>query len=100
MALPNFCQSIQDSNQKCMAMRVDPNIALSESGFLFHAAMGDSYSINPVGLRILQLIREGKTIEELIRHLTEEYEVPAEEVEEDLQDFLPYLKQLKILTDE
>ena len=82
-----------------MVMRLDPNIALSESGFLFHASMGDSYSINPVGLRILHLIREGKTVEELARILAEEYEVPGEEVEEDLQDFLPYLKQLKILID-
>ncbi len=81
-------------------MRIEPNIALSESGFLFHASMGDSYSVNPVGLRILQLIREGRTVEELIRQMTEEYEVPSEELEADLQDFIPYLKQLNIIIDE
>ncbi|MCB0638885.1 MAG: HPr-rel-A system PqqD family peptide chaperone [Lewinella sp.] len=78
-------------------MKVDPNIALSETGFLFHASMGDSYSVNPTGLRIIQLIREGKTVQEVVATLTEEFDVAAEQAEEDVQDFLPYLQQLKIL---
>jgi PqqD family protein of HPr-rel-A system len=78
-------------------MKVDPNIALSETGFLFHAAMGDSYSVNPTGLRILQLLREGKNVQEIVAALTAEFDVSAEQAEEDVQDFLPYLQQLKIL---
>lgn len=81
-------------------MKVDPNIALSETGFLFHATIGDSYSVNPVGMRILQLIRQKKTVEELVKMLTQEFKVTAQQAEEDLQDYLQYLKQLKILVDE
>ena len=81
-------------------MKVDPNIALSETGFLFHASIGDSYSVNPVGMRIIQLIRQKRTVQELVQTLTEEFTVTAQQAEEDLQDYLQYLKQLKILIDE
>ena len=78
-------------------MRIDPNLALSESGFLFHASTGDSYSVNPTGLHIIQLIRQGKRQSEILRSLTEEYQVGEERAEEDLHDFLQYLRQLKLL---
>ncbi len=81
-------------------MKVDPHIALSESGFLFHASTGDSYSVNEVGQRIIQLIREKKNIEAIKAELLEEFEAEAEQVEEDIVDYLQFLKQLKIVIDE
>lgn len=81
-------------------MKVDPNIALSDTGFLFHASTGDSFSVNPTGLRILQLVKSSKTVEEMVAVLAEEYKVEPEQAEEDLFDYLQYLRQLKILIDE
>jgi len=81
-------------------MKVDPNIALSDTGFLFHAATGDSFSVNPTGLRIIQLIKGSNKIEEMAAILAEEYKVEPEHAEEDLLDYLRYLRQLKILIDE
>ncbi len=81
-------------------MKVDPNIALSDTGFLFHASTGDSFSVNPTGLRILQLVKSSKTVEEMVAVLAEEYKVDPEQAEEDLFDYLQYLRQLKILIDE
>jgi PqqD family protein of HPr-rel-A system len=81
-------------------MKVDPNIALSDTGFLFHASTGDSFSVNPTGLRILQLVKSNKTVEEMVTALAEEYRVEPEQAEEDLFDYLQYLRQLKILIDE
>lgn len=80
-------------------MRIDPNLAVSETGFLFHASTGDSYNVNPTGLHIIQLIRKGKRTSEILKTLIEEYEVDEERAEEDLHDFLQFLRQLKLLTD-
>lgn len=81
-------------------MRVDPNIALSDTGFLFHAAIGDSFSVNPTGLRIIQLVKMYNEVPKIVDILTKEYKVEPEQAEEDLLDYLQYLKQLKILIDE
>ena len=81
-------------------MKVDPNIALSDTGFLFHAATGDSFSVNPTGLRIIQLVKSNKTVQEMATSLAEEYKIEPEQAEEDLFDYLQYLRQLKILIDE
>jgi hypothetical protein len=81
-------------------MKIDPNIALSETGFLFHAATGDSYSVNPVGLKILELIRKGEDAEGIIGGLTAEFDVTPAQAEEDLDDYIQFLKQLKIILDE
>jgi PqqD family protein of HPr-rel-A system len=80
-------------------MKIDPHIALSETGFLFHASTGDSYTVNTVGQRILQWIKEGKDREEILRQLLETYEVDGDRAEEDMDDFLQYLQQQKILID-
>lgn len=81
-------------------MKIDPNIALSETGFLFHASTGDSYSVNEVGQRIIQLIREKRDMKAIIQALTDEFEVDSEQLEEDLMDYIQFLKQLKIVIDE
>lgn len=81
-------------------MKVDPNIALSDTGFLFHASTGDSFSVNPTGLRIIQLVKSNKTVEEMVAALADEYKVSPDQAEEDLFDYLQYLRQLKILIDE
>ncbi len=81
-------------------MKIDPHLALSETGFLFHASTGDSFSVNPVGLRIIQLIKAGQSQAAILDALETQFEVDADRLEEDLTDFLQYLRQLKILLDE
>lgn len=80
-------------------MKIDPHIALSETGFLFHASTGDSYTVNTVGQRIIQWIKAGKDRESMLRQLLEDFEVDPDRAEEDLDDFLQFLKQQKILID-
>lgn len=80
-------------------MKIDPHIALSETGFLFHASTGDSYSVNTVGQNILQWIKTGKTRGEMLHQLLETYDVDPDRAEEDLDDFLQFLQQQKILID-
>ena len=41
-------------------MKLKKNIAISDSGFLFNPSTGDSYSVNPIGTEIIELLKEGK----------------------------------------
>jgi hypothetical protein len=78
-------------------MKIKKNIALSDSGFIFNPSSGDSYSINPIGVKILQLLKEDKTEEEIIQRITEEYMIDKDTVEKDLYDFKNMLKSYKLM---
>lgn len=81
-------------------MKLKKNIALSESGFIFNPATGDSYSANPIGLRILELMKSGNSSEAIIHHLEKEYLVERNQLEEDLDDYMALLRQLYLTEDE
>ena len=78
-------------------MRIKKNIAISESGFLFNPSTGDSFSVNPVGQDIIQLLKENKTDEEIISDINEMYMVDKNTVEKDLYDFKKVLNSYKLI---
>jgi len=41
-------------------MNIKKNIALSDSGFIFNPSTGESFSMNPIGLEIITMLKEGK----------------------------------------
>lgn len=77
-------------------MKIKKNIALSDSGFLFNPASGDSYSVNPIGQDIIQLIQDEKQDDEIVTFITKEYMIDASTVEKDLYDFKRMLTSYKI----
>lgn len=77
-------------------MKVRKNIAISDSGFLFNPSNGDSYSVNPIGQEIIQMLQEGKSEEEIMAQILEEYMIDKTTVEKDLYDFLNMLKSNKL----
>ncbi len=81
-------------------MKLKKNIALSESGFIFNPATGDSYSTNPIGLRILELMKSGNSSEAIISQLEQEYAIEKRQLEQDLDDYLALLRQLYLTEDE
>jgi hypothetical protein len=81
-------------------LRLKRNIALSESGFIFNPANGDSFSVNPIGLAILGFLKEGASIEELQEKLVTMYQVKEDQLAEDLHDFTSHLNQLNLLENE
>jgi hypothetical protein len=77
-------------------MKIKKNIAISETGLVFNPAKGESYSVNPVGADILNLIREGKTIREISRAIQAKYSVDRQTFERDLAEFMDLLRQYEI----
>lgn len=78
-------------------MKIKKNIALSDSGFIFNPSTGDSYSINPIGNKIIQLMKEEKTDDDIIQLITEDYMIDKDTVEKDLYDFKNMLKSYKLM---
>lgn len=81
-------------------MRLKRNIAISESGFLFDPTGGESYSLNELGLEIINLLREKRSNEEITSVITDIYDVEKDDFEKYYYDFLGMLKQFKLLEDE
>lgn len=81
-------------------MRLKKNIALSESGFIFNPSTGDSYTVNAVGLTILELLKEGVPPDEVEKRLKTIYLVEEDQLAEDFHDFTSHLNQLNLLENE
>ena len=78
-------------------MNIKKSLAISESGFVFDPSTGDSYTLNPMGLQLLIMLREGKGREEIIQDITNEYDVDAHTFERYFQDFMGMLKQMQLV---
>jgi hypothetical protein len=72
------------------------DIAYSDTGFLFNPVTGESFSVNPVGVEILNNLRAGKTFHEICEHLVTDFLVEPETAERDLLDFVNLLKHFQL----
>ena len=77
-------------------MNVKKNLALSDTGFVFNPSTGDSFSVNPIGLEILRLLKDQNSEEEIKKHLLQTYQIDAETIEKDYYDFVKGLEQHKL----
>lgn len=81
-------------------MKLKRNIAISESGFLFDPSSGESYSINPIGMEILELLSQGQSREQITQSITNQYEIDPTDFEKYYFDFLNMLKQFQLTEDD
>lgn len=77
-------------------MKIRRNIALSDTGFVFNPSTGDSFSVNPIGLEILKMLKEDSTIEKIKRHILSIYSTDEDTVEKDIYDFLKMIEQFHL----
>lgn len=66
-------------------------LAINSEGFVFDPTTGDSYTLNPTGLFIVNKLREGKNTDEIADLLSEEFEDTPEEISKDVSDFITHL---------
>jgi hypothetical protein len=81
-------------------MKVHPNIAVSESGYLFNPSNGDSFSLNPTATDIILLLKEDKSREEIRLFLLDKYEIDPVLLERDLDEFLMEIKAYYLVSGE
>jgi PqqD family protein of HPr-rel-A system len=78
-------------------LKIKSTIAISDSGFVFDAGTGDSFSLNNTGLEIVRLIKGGKDFPEIIQKVSEKYEVDEESFERYYYDFVATLHQMNLI---
>ena len=78
-------------------MKVKKEIALSDSGFLFNPLNGQSYTLNPLGCDVFNLIKDGKQEKEIIDIVVSEYDITASTFEKDFQDFVASMAVLGLI---
>ena len=66
-------------------------LAINEEGFVFDPTTGDSFTLNPTGLFIVNKLREGKNTDEISELLSKEFEDTPEEISKDISDFITHL---------
>jgi hypothetical protein len=76
------------------------HLALSESGFLFDARTGSTYSLNRTGTFVLRELIAGTPLGNLPERLREAFEVDAETAARDVEQLLFRLKFLGVIPEE
>lgn len=78
-------------------MKLKKNVAVSDTGFLFNPSSGDSYSVNPIGMAIINQMHENKSKEAIKKHIMEEYVCDENTFEKDYYDFTLMLRNYKLI---
>ncbi len=78
-------------------MTIKKNIAISDSGFMFDPTSGDSYSLNAVGIDIIQHLKLNLDDEDIIRELHKKYDADKTIIEKNYFDFMDMLKQYNLI---
>ncbi len=81
-------------------MKVKPNIAISDSGFVFDPTTGESYTFNQTGIEIFRMLKEGKNFEDISTLFLAKYDVDKIIFERFYLDFESMLKQYQLLENE
>ena len=78
-------------------MNINKNIAVSDSGFVFNPTTGESYSVNPIGVEIIEMLKQEKSIDEICQVLIGRYNADIVTIDKDVSDFINMLKQYSLI---
>jgi len=63
-----------------------------DNNVAFHPMMGNSYKLNKTGKEIIEYLKEGQSKDEIIKTLSEKYEISPDELFIDVGDFFAKLR--------
>jgi hypothetical protein len=78
-------------------MTLRKNIAVSENGFVFDPSTGDSFTLNNTALEIVELIKSGKSHDEVVAYLLEKYDADRPLIERYLVEFFEEMKTYSLI---
>ncbi len=81
-------------------IRLNKNIAISDTGYVFDPSIGESYTLNPIGLEIVELLKANKTDSEIKANILNRYDVDEATFERYYIDFIGMLKNYQLAKDE
>lgn len=90
MDSPSMNRSIQ------LAQNVRDTIN-QDGAVLLDIKQGVCFSVNPVGARIWQMLKDRCPVDQIATTLESEFEVPRSQIETDIRDFLKSLRERKLI---
>ncbi len=81
-------------------MKLRKNVAVSESGLVFNPVNGESFTVNPIGIEILALLRQEKSAAGIISEVVGKYATDQQTFDKDLADFIGLLSSYNLLENE
>ncbi len=77
-------------------MKIKKNIALSDSGFIFNPSTGESFSVNPIGVEIIKMLKEGKEKDDIREVILDKYQTDEATFERDYYDFVTIINHYSL----
>jgi len=78
-------------------MKIRKNLAVSESGFIFDPATGESFSTNETGREIISLLRNGSSESEIRQYFADNFDVDTNIFEKHYFDFVNLLSSMQLV---
>lgn len=78
-------------------MNINKNVSISENGFIFNPTTGESFTVNPIGVEIISLLKDHKDEAEIKKHLLDKFNTDSTTIEKDFYDFIQMLKSANLL---
>jgi len=81
-------------------MILNKNIAISESGIIFDPSTGETFVVNQMGMKIINLIKKNHNYIEIKKQLEEQYSVDGDEIEKDIKSFIDFMLRYNLIKKE
>jgi len=81
-------------------VKIKKDIAVSETGFLFDPNTGESFNLNKTGQFIFKQLSENKSQDEILKIITDKYDVEIQILNRYLDEFLLMLRQFNLIEKE
>ncbi|MEU9236077.1 lasso peptide biosynthesis PqqD family chaperone [Streptomyces subrutilus] len=84
-----------------MTMTLRPGVVTADTEYgmaLLDQSSGEYYTLNPTAAVIVRALLDGTTTDQAVTTLTDQYDVAAEQVEEDIARILQELRDARLLT--
>jgi len=78
-------------------MNINKNVSISENGFVFNPTTGESFSVNPIGVEIINMLKLKKAEADIKKQLIEKFNTDKDTIEKDFYDFIQMLKSFNLL---
>ncbi len=78
-------------------MKINKNIAISDNGFVFNPNTGESFSVNQLGVDIINQLKNDETLDKITEEIITKYSVDEATAEKDLSDFIGLLQHHSLI---
>ena len=67
-------------------------LAINDEGFVFDPMSGNSFTVNSTGISILEKLKAGREIAEIVTLIQDEFTETTDQIEREVSDFIALLQ--------